>query len=391
MNVAGRKVLVRADFNVPLDESQKVVDDTRLQAALCTLKYLLDQGAALILMSHLGRPRGRRVARMSLRPIAVRLGEMLGRPVQLALDCVGLDAERRAGALEPGQILLLENLRFHPEEEANDARFARRLAALGEVYVNDAFGAAHRAHASTEGIACHLPVAVSGLLMEREIHYLDEVVKAPQRPFVAILGGAKVSSKIKVIENLLDKVDGLLIGGAMSYTFFKAIGLEVGASLLEEDRIGTAGRLLAQAKAEGVEVLLPLDSVVAARVSGAAPTRVVMRAAMPAGWQGVDTGPRTRQLYAEKIKAARTVVWNGPMGVFEIGPFAAGTRGVARALAAAADLGTTAIIGGGDTAAAVAQEGLAPRMTHISTGGGAALECMGGGILPGVDALAERE
>lgn len=387
--MAGRKVLVRVDFNVPLTEEGKVLDDTRLQASLGTLKFLLKRGAALILMSHLGRPKGRKVAHMSLRPVAARLGRMLGCPVQLAEDCVGPDVERRARALEPGQILLLENVRFHPEEEANDARFAGRLAALGEIYINDAFGAAHRAHASTEGIAHHLPLAVSGLLMEKEIHYLDEVVKSPRRPLVAILGGAKVSSKIKVIENLLGLVDGLLIGGAMSYTFLKATGSEVGVSLLEEDQVGTAGQLLKEATAKGVEMLLPLDCVVASSFSATASTRVVERTAIPPGWQGMDIGPRSCQLYADRIRAARTVVWNGPMGVFEMAPFAAGTRAIAKALAAAADQGSTAILGGGDTAAAVSQVGLGHKMTHISTGGGAALECMGGGVLPGVAALAE--
>ena len=387
--MAGKKVLVRVDFNVPLTDEGKVLDDTRLHASLCTLKFLLERGAALILMSHLGRPRGRRVAHMSLRPVAARLGRMLGRPVQLAEDCVGPEVERRARALEPGQILLLENVRFHPEEEANEAGFASRLAALGEIYVNDAFGAAHRAHASTEGIAHHLPVAVSGLLMEKEIHYLDEVVKSPRRPFVAILGGAKVSSKIMVIENLLGLVDGLLIGGAMSYTFLKATGSEVGVSLLEEDQIETAGQLLTKSMAKGVEMLLPLDCVVASNFSAAASTRVVERTAIPPGWQGMDIGPRSSQLYADRIRAARTVVWNGPMGVFEMAPFAAGTRAIAKALAAAADQGSTAILGGGDTAAAVSQAGLGHKMTHISTGGGAALECMGGGVLPGVAVLAE--
>ena len=387
--MAGKKVLVRVDFNVPLTDEGKVLDDTRLHASLCTLKFLLERGAALILMSHLGRPRGRRVAHMSLRPVAARLGRMLGRPVQLAEDCVGPEVERRARALEPGQILLLENVRFHPEEEANEAGFASRLAALGEIYVNDAFGAAHRAHASTEGIAHHLPVAVSGLLMEKEIHYLDEVVKSPRRPFVAILGGAKVSSKIMVIENLLGLVDGLLIGGAMSYTFLKATGSEVGVSLLEEDQIETAGQLLTKSMAKGVEMLLPLDCVVASNFSAAASTRVVERTAIPPGWQGMDIGPRSSQLYADRIRAARTVVWNGPMGVFEMAPFAAGTRAIAKALAAAADQGSTAILGGGDTAAAVSQAGLEHKMTHISTGGGAALECMGGGVLPGVAVLAE--
>jgi phosphoglycerate kinase len=391
IDVSGKRALVRVDFNVPLSEDQKITDDTRIRAAVPTIKYLLEGGASVVLMSHLGRPKGRVVPEMSLAPTAVRLGELLGIEVGLASDCVGSIVEERAAALEPGQVLLLENLRYKPEEEANDPDFAKALAGLGDLYVNDAFGAAHRGHASTEGIAHHVPEAVSGLLMEREITYLDETLRQPARPFVAILGGAKISGKIEVIENLLDKVDALIVGGGMSYTFFKAMGLEIGVSLLEEDRIGVARDLIARCREQDVELLLPVDVVVADRFAVDAQTQVVNRDAMPEEWEGVDIGPDTRALYSERVKGAGTVVWNGPLGVFEMEPFAQGTLGVAQALVEATEGGTISIIGGGDTAAAVTQMGLADGMTHISTGGGASLECMGGRILPGIVALSDKE
>jgi phosphoglycerate kinase len=391
IDVSGKRALVRVDFNVPLSEDQEITDDTRIRAAVPTIKYLLEGGASVVLMSHLGRPKGRVVPEMSLAPTAVRLGELLGIEVGLAPDCVGSIVEERAAALEPGQVLLLENLRYKPEEEANDPDFAKALAGLGDLYVNDAFGAAHRGHASTEGIAHHVPEAVSGLLMEREITYLDETLRQPARPFVAILGGAKISGKIEVIENLLDKVDALIVGGGMSYTFFKAMGLEIGVSLLEEDRIGVARDLIARCREQDVELLLPVDVVVADRFAVDAQTQVVNRDAMPEEWEGVDIGPDTRALYSERVKGAGTVVWNGPLGVFEMEPFAQGTLGVAQALVEATEGGTISIIGGGDTAAAVTQMGLADGMTHISTGGGASLECMGGRILPGIVALSDKE
>lgn len=391
IQVAGKRVLVRVDFNAPLDDRLHITDDTRLQAALPTLEHLLDQGAALVLMSHLGRPKGKRLPQMSLKPVAERLGQLLGRPVQLAPDCVGPEVERLAGGLRPGQVLMLENLRFHPEEEKNDPEFARQLAALGEIYVDDAFGSAHRAHASTEGVARHLAVRASGLLMEREIQYLRDAVQQPCRPFVAILGGVKVSGKIELIENLLNKVDALLIGGAMAYTFFKAMGLEIGNSLLEAERVEVARQTLARAEERGVQLLLPVDCVVADRFAADAQTRVVARQEISAGWLGMDIGPQTRQLFTAQVSGAGMVIWNGPLGVCEMAPFAEGTRQVAQALArASAERGTLSIIGGGDTAGAIAQLGLSGQMTHVSTGGGASLECLSGLVLPGV-AVLERE
>ena len=391
IDVSGKRALVRVDFNVPLSEDQNITDDTRIRAAVPTIQYLLEGGASVVLMSHLGRPKGRVVPEMSLAPTAVRLGELLNLEIGLAPDCVGSIVEERAAALEPGQVMLLENLRYKPEEEANDPDFAKALAGLGDLYVNDAFGAAHRGHASTEGIAHHVSEAVSGLLMEKEITYLDETLRQPARPFVAILGGAKISGKIEVIENLLDKVDALIVGGGMSYTFFKAMGLEIGVSLLEENRIGVARDLIARCREQDVELLLPVDVVVADRFAVDAQTQVVNRDAMPEEWEGVDIGPDTRALYSERVKGAGTVVWNGPLGVFEMEPFAQGTLDVAQALVEATEGGTISIIGGGDTAAAVTQMGLADGMTHISTGGGASLECMGGRILPGIVALSDKE
>lgn len=391
LDVAGKRVLVRVDFNVPLDPAGQIVDDTRIRAALPTIEHLLARGASVLLMSHLGRPRGQRVPALSLAPIAERLSQLLERTVALAPDCVGAEVAAQAAALQPGQVLLLENVRFHPEEEQNEPTFAQHLAALGDAYVNDAFGAAHRAHASTEGVPRWLGAGASGLLMEREISYLDEVLRRPQRPFIAVLGGAKISGKIELIEHLLNRVDVLLIGGGMAYTFFKAMGLEIGDSLLEADRLYTARQLLTQVEREGLELRLPVDCVVADRFAADARAQVVARDAMPPGWQGMDIGPQTRLRYADQIARGGTIVWNGPLGVCEMTPFAEGTQQVAQALAAATDAGALSIIGGGDTAAAIAQAGLAPAMTHISTGGGASLECMSGRVLPGVAALDDAE
>lgn len=391
VDTAGKRVLVRVDFNVPLDAAGQITDDTRIRAALPTIEHLLAQGAAVILMSHLGRPKGTPVAEMSLVPVAQALSKLLGREVEMAADCIGDKVASQAAGLAAGQVLLLENLRFHATEEQNDESFARVLAGLADIYVNDAFGAAHRAHASTEGVTRFIDTAVSGLLMEREVTYLDEALKNPQRPFIAILGGKKISGKIEVIEHLLDKVDVLLIGGGMSYTFFKVMGLQIGDSLLEEDRLDTVKNILAQAEAKAVEFMLPIDCVVADRFAVDAQTQVVARDAMPEGWEGMDIGPETRKLYEDKVAGGGTVVWNGPLGVYEMQPFAQGTLQVAEALVAATGAGAMSIIGGGDTAAALTRAGLAEGMTHISTGGGASLECMGGRVLPGVEALADKE
>ena len=392
VDVAGKRVLVRVDFNVPLDGDRNIADDTRVKAALPTLWHLLEKGASLVLMSHLGRPNGSVNPGLSLAPVAELLHHLLGTSVHLAPDCVGEEAERMAADLKPGQVLLLENLRFHPEEQANDAKFARQLASLGDLFVNDAFGTAHRAHASTEGITHHVPMAVGGYLMKKELHYLDEALSDPARPFVAILGGAKVSDKIDVLTNLMAKVDVLLIGGGMAYTFLKAKGLEVGNSLLEESSVSVAKELLAKAKkSRKLELILPVDFVVAERIAAGVETRVVSADGIPAEWEGADIGPETTKRFIEKVESAGTVLWNGPLGVFEIESFAEGTLAVARALEQATwESGAVSIIGGGDTVAAVAQAGAAERMTHLSTGGGASLESLGGRELPGVNALADN-
>ena len=390
IELSGKKVLVRVDFNVPLDETGDLADALRIQAALPTLEYILERGGALVLMSHLGRPKGKVVPELSLKPVAQRLSQDLGREVRLAPDCVGAEVEVLAAGLQSGEVLLLENLRFHAEEEDNSAAFARQLGQLGDVYVNDAFGAAHRAHAPTAAVTEYTSEAVSGFLMEREIRYLDETISHPQRPFVAVLGGAKVSGKIEVIDHLLAKVDALIIGGGMAYTFFKAMGLEIGDSLLEEDLVEVAQRVMQQAERVGVELLLPSDSVVADRFAADAQIEIVTRDAFAPGWMGLDIGPQTCKTFADKLGAARTIVWNGPMGVFELPPFAAGTRALGEAIARSTEQGAISVVGGGDTASALAQAGLSEKMTHISTGGGASLEAMAGRELPGVAVLAEK-
>lgn len=383
---AGRRVLVRVDFNVPVKEGE-VRDDTRIVAALPTIRHLLEKRARVVLMSHLGRPKGGPDAKYSLKPVAVRLERLLRQPVAFAPDCVGAEVEAMARALEDGQVLLLENLRFHAEEEANDAGFAKQLGALGEMYVNDAFGTAHRAHASTEGVTRFLRPAVAGFLMQKELDYLGKALESPQRPFVAVLGGAKISGKIDVITQLLGKVDRLLVGGAMMFTFLKAQGRPVGRSLVEDDRLELAKSVLEQAKARGVELALPVDCVASAAADGSAPGRVTALEGLGAEEMGVDVGPETVRLFAAKLQDAKTVLWNGPMGVFEVPAFAEGTLGVARAMAGLTGRGAVTIVGGGDSVAAIQQAGLAEKFTHLSTGGGASLEFLEGKVLPGVAAL----
>jgi phosphoglycerate kinase len=389
LDLKGKRLFLRVDFNVPL-KGGVIGDDTRIRSSLPTIQFALEHGATVVLASHLGRPKGKPNPDFSLKPIATRLSELLGQPVTFLNDCVG-DAVKqaidKAHAAGPG-VILLENLRFHPEEEKNEDGFATALASLADLYVNDAFGAAHRAHASVEGITHHLPRAAAGLLMEQELKYLGHALEAPERPFVAILGGAKVSDKIEVIENLLGKVDRLIIGGAMAYTFFKSRGIAVGKSLVELDKIDEARRIEADATARGVRLDLPVDHVVTTRLEAGAPSEVLAVGDPAIGDRlGVDIGPATIKAYAGFIATAKTVVWNGPMGVFEIDAFSAGTNAVARAVAGVA--GTT-IIGGGDSIAAVKKAAVADRITHISTGGGASLEFLGGQKLPGVEALADK-
>ena len=382
IDVHGKRVLVRVDFNVPIKEGV-VGDDTRIRAALPTLKYLLKNGAALILCSHLGRPKGEVKSEFSLRPVAEHLGKLLGKPVVFAEDCIGPKAEEAAKALKTGDVLLLENTRFHAGETKNDLEMAKQLASLAEVYVNDAFGSAHRAHASTEGVAKFLP-AVAGFLLEKEIKYLGQAVTDPEKPFVAILGGAKISDKIGVIKNLLTKADSILIGGGMANTFFKAEGYPVADSLVEDDALDTAKDVLARA---GTKLRLPVDVVIADKFEASAVHKTMPTGPIPDGWRILDIGPETVKHYAKIISEAKTVVWNGPMGVFEFPEFAKGTFAIAQA---AAESGAVTIIGGGESVAAVKQSGLADKITHISTGGGASLEMLEGLTLPGVAALQDK-
>jgi phosphoglycerate kinase len=385
LDVRGRRVLVRVDFNVPMEQG-RITDDKRIKAALPTITHLVKQQARVILMSHLGRPKGQVVEEYRLDPVAKRLGELLGQDVIKVDDCIGPEVQEAVDALAPGEVCLLENLRFHPGETKNDPDFAAALASLGDLYVNDAFGAAHRAHASTVGVARLLPAA-AGLLMEKELKCLGQLLQDPARPFIAVLGGAKVADKIGVIRNLLTRVDALLIGGGMAYTFLKAKGLDVGQSLLDAEHVELAGELLEAAAARGVDLELPEDVVAADRLAEDASRQVVSVSEIPSTWMGLDIGPRTRERFADIIAGAKTVVWNGPMGVFELAPFAQGTFAIAQAMA---KLDGFTVVGGGDSAAAVEQAGLAEAMDHVSTGGGASLEFLEGLELPGVAALQDK-
>ena len=386
IDLAGKKVLVRCDFNVPMDENKNITDNRRIVAALPTIKYLIDQKCKIILCSHLGRPKGEFKPEFSLAPIAKELSKQLGKEVLMAKDVIGKEVEDMVASLKDGDVMLLENVRFYREETDNDEEFAKKLASLAEVFVNDAFGTAHRAHASTEGVAKFLP-AVSGFLIEKELKFLGEALENPERPFVAILGGAKVSDKIGVIDSLLEKVDTLLIGGGMAYTFFKAQGYGVGNSLCELDKLDLAKELMEKAKNKGVKLILPVDTRVGKEFKPDTESKTVSWTEIPDGWEGFDIGEKTIELFKEELKTAKTVIWNGPVGLFEFDQFAKGTNEVAKALA---ELDATTIIGGGDSAAAVEKAGLANKMTHISTGGGASLEFLEGKKLPGIEALQDK-
>ena len=386
IDLKGKKVLVRCDFNVPMDEQRNITDNTRIVAALPTIKYLLDNNCAIILCSHLGRPKGEFKPEFSLKPVAKELSKLLHQDVLMAEDVVGEDAKTKAANLQQGQIMLLENVRFHKEETDNDPEFSKKLASMAEVYVNDAFGSAHRAHASTAGVAAYLP-AVSGFLMEKELQFLGGAVTNPQRPFVAILGGAKVSDKIGVIDNLLEKVDTLMIGGGMAYTFFKAQGYEIGKSICELDKLDLAKDLMEKAKQKGVRLILPVDTVIAKEPGENVESKTVKCTEIPADWEGFDIGQETIKIFSEELKNAKTVVWNGPLGLFEFDQFAIGTNEIAKVLS---EIDAITIIGGGDSAAAVKKAGLEDKMTHISTGGGASLEFLEGKKLPGIECLMDK-
>ena len=387
IDVTGKKVLVRCDFNVPLDgQTGEITDNRRIRAAIPTIKYLIDNNAKVILCSHLGRPKGEFNPKYSLKPVAEELSKLLGKEVKLAKDVIGEDAKKLTAEIKEGEVVLLENVRFHKEEEQNNPEFAKKLASYADIYVNDAFGTAHRAHASTAGVADYLP-AVSGFLIEKELEFLGSSLENPERPFVAILGGAKVSDKIGVIENLIEKVDTLIIGGGMAYTFYKAQGHHIGTSICEEDKLDLATNLLKKAEEKGVKLLLPVDNHVSSEYSNEGEDRFVESTEIPEGFMGLDIGPKTIEIFKNAIKDAKTVLWNGPLGVTEFSKFAEGTREIATALAQS---NAVTIIGGGDSAAAVEKMGLADKMTHISTGGGASLEFLEGKVLPGIACLNDK-
>ncbi len=389
LNLKDKKVLVRVDFNVPLDENLNITDDRRISSSLPTIKKIISDGGKAILMSHLGRPKGKVNPKYSLKPVAIKLSELLGKEVKLAPDCVGDEVKKLVNKMMPGDVLLLENLRFHEEEEKNDPEFSKKLAELGDVYVNDAFGSAHRAHASTEGVTKYIKLNASGYLMQKELDYLGSAISNPVRPYCAILGGAKISGKIDVIQNLLDKVDTMIIGGGMAYTFFKAQGKEIGKSLLEEEKLGMAKELLEKIGESKVKFLLPVDVVVAYEFKNDSPSKAVSIDEIPSEKMGLDIGPKTIELFRNELLKSKTVVWNGPMGVFEMDNFARGTNAIAEALVEATAKGAVTIVGGGDSAAAISKAGLDDKVSHVSTGGGASLEFLEGKILPGVVALSE--
>ncbi|HEX2867478.1 MAG TPA: phosphoglycerate kinase [Ignavibacteriales bacterium] len=387
VDLKGKKVLVRVDFNVPLDENLNITDDIRITSSLPTIKKIINEGGKVILMSHLGRPKGQPNPKYSLKPAAERLSELLGKEVVMAPDCVGEDVKKLVGSMKNGDVLLLENLRFHAEEEKNNPEFAKQLSELGDVYINDAFGSAHRAHASTEGVTKYISVNAAGYLMQKELDYLGKAISEPERPYCAILGGAKISGKIDVIQNLFPKVDTLIIGGGMAYTFYKAMGYEIGKSLLEEEKVGLAKEILEKAKNSKVNFLLPVDVVVTSDFSNDSPSEVVSIENIPSDKMGMDIGPKTIELFKKEVLKSKTVIWNGPMGVFEFDNFAKGTNAIAEALVEATVKGATTIIGGGDSAAAIKKAGLEDKVSHVSTGGGASLEFLEGKTLPGVAAL----
>ena len=390
VNLKGRRVLMRVDFNVPLTKDGTITDDTRVRASIPSIDYIAEQGASCVLMSHLGRPKGKKDPAFTLRPVADVLGELVEYPVRFVGDCVGAEVEKSASALRPGEILLLENLRFYPNEEANDPAFARELSKLGDLYANDAFGTAHRAHASTVGVTQYFKERVAGFLMEKELEALEGLLSSPARPFVAVMGGAKVSGKLELIKNLLDRVDRILIGGGMAFTFFKAAGLEVGKSLVDEELVPLCREIMERTDAgRGKRIFLPVDCIVAKEISATSESKLVSTGDIPEDWAGVDIGDKTVDLFREELLGAKTAFWNGPMGVFEVPKFAGGTKKIAKIMADITKRGAKTIVGGGDSVAALNQLGLADRISHVSTGGGASLELLEGKKLPGVEALSD--